>query len=219
MALDEQQVVSIHDDFYRDSFGKVVFLLISMVIAIGLLISLSVYLYLNKPPPVIFSVDDEWRVQPPVPLDQPYLAIADVLQWVSDALPAAFVYDFNHYNEQLKRASQYFTTAGWKVFLNHLNTYANYNNVLTNKMFLSGSPGGAPFILNQGMLSGRYAWWVQMPMEINYAGYAPLAKQSIVLQVLVVRVSTLNNLSGVAIDNVIISKNVMKKSVTGAVNP
>jgi hypothetical protein len=74
-------------------------------------------------------------------------------------------------------------------------------------MFASSSPQRAPFILNQGLLLGRYGWWVQMPMTIKYIGNNLVPAQTLKLQVLVVRVPTLNNLSGVGIDNIIVDKN------------
>lgn len=202
---EEFHVVNLRDDFYRDSFGKVVVIIIGILTAIILLVALSIYLYLDKPPPVTFPVDKEWRVIKPVPLDQPYLSRPDLYQWVSDVIQKVFVLDFNHYNDQLKTASQYFTTDGWKVFLNQLNVYANYNNVQAYKLFVNGVPAGAPYLLNDGLLAGRYAWWVQMPITINYAGYSPPPSKTLTLQVLVVRVPTLNNLNGVGIDNVIVA--------------
>jgi intracellular multiplication protein IcmL len=206
MAEEELQVVKIRDDFYRDSFGKMIITIIGILVAIALLAALSLYLFLNKPPPVTFPVASEWRVRAPVSLDQAYLEPPDLLQWVSNVLPKAFVFDFNHYNDQLKQASQYFTADGWKVFLDQLNIYANYNNVQAYKLFINGSPAGAPSIIDQGLLSGRYAWWIQIPININYAGYSPPPSKTLTLQVLVVRVSTLNNLMGVGINNVIVAK-------------
>src|SRR3989338_6450342 len=204
MAEEELQIVQLRDDFYRDRFNVIVFAAVSVLVAIILLVSLSVYLHYAKPPPVVFSVGAEWRIKPEVSLDQLYLPPSDVLQWVSEVLPKASTYDFNYYSNQLKSASQYFTPEGWKVFLNQLNSYANYNNVQTYKMFISAVPTGAPYILNQGLLSGRYAWWVQMPIKISYQGSNRLSERDLTLQILVVRVSTLNNLTGVGIDNVIV---------------
>ena len=202
---EEELYVRMREDFYRDSFGKVILIIISILLAIVLLVAVSVYLYLNKPKPVNFPVDAEWRVQPAIPLDQPYLSESDMLQWVNDAIQKSFVYDFYHYNDQVQNASQYFTPDGWKVFLNQLNIYVNYNNVQAYKMFISAAPAGAPFIIQQGLLSGRYAWWVQLPIDIYYVNGQP-PTQALTLRILVVRVSTLNNLSGVGIDNVIVVK-------------
>ena len=205
MVEEGKSVVELRDDFYRDSFGKMTLIIFSFCLAIGLLVAMSFYLYLAKPLPVTFAVADEWRVRPPVPLDQPYLSVPDMLQWVGDVVPKVFVYDFNRYNDQLKVASQYFTPEGWKIFLNQLNIYANYNNVQTYKQFITSAPAGAPFILNQGLLSGKYAWWVQMPITLSYQGNNQSAEKTLTLQVLLVRVSTLDNLIGVAIDNVIVA--------------
>lgn len=204
---EESRTVELKDDFYRDSFGKVVLIFIVVFLSIVLLVALSLYLYLSKPPPMSFPVADEWRVQAPVPLDQPYLSKPEILQWVSEVIPKSFLYDFNHYNDQLKEASQYFTANGWKIFLNQLNNYANYNNVQMYKLFVNSSPTAAPYILSDGLISGRYAWWVQMPINIVYAGFAPPPNKALTLQVLVVRVPTLNNLTGVGIDNVLVVNN------------
>jgi len=204
MAEEELQNIVLRDDFYRDSFGKVVLVIFGILVAIAFLIALSVYLYMSKPPPVTFHVDGDWRVQPPVPLDQPYLERADLLQWVADSVPQAYHFDFNHYNEQLKVAPQYFTTDGWNIFLNQLNIYANYNTVQSGKIFVRAAPSAAPSLVNEGLLAGRYAWLVNIPITISYSGFKPPGSKDLQLQVTVVRVSTLNNLTGVGIDNMVV---------------
>lgn len=206
MADENFHVVSIHDDFYRDSFGKVVFVMTNIVVTIGILLGISLYIHSQKPAPVTFPVGTEWRVMPEVPLDQPYLSTPDVLQWVGETLPKAFVLDFLHYNDQLKEYSTYFTQNGWKVFLNQLNIYANYNTMQNSKLFLNAIPAGAPYVLNAGLLSGRYGWWIQIPIDLTYTGSVRSRTQSLTLQVLVVRVSTLNNLTGIGIENVIVAQ-------------
>src|SRR5262245_60567937 len=106
MAEEEAGVVELRDSFYRDSYGRGVFVLISMGASIAIFVALSIYFYLDKPPPITFTVDNDMRVLAPVPLNQPYLSTPDLLQWVADVLPKAFVLDFNHYNDLLKEHSQ-----------------------------------------------------------------------------------------------------------------
>lgn len=209
MAEGEEQVVELQlqDKFYQDSFGKLIIIIASVMVAIILLIATIGYLYFNQPPPKTFPVDAEWRIKPPVPLDQPYLSTPELSQWAIDTVRHLFVFDFNHYNDQLKVLMPYFTDDGWKIFLNQLNIYANPDSLVAEKGFVLDEPTGAPIILNQGLLSGRWAWWVQIPVDINYAyagGVKLPATQSVTLQILIVRVSTLNNLLGVAIDNVVV---------------
>jgi intracellular multiplication protein IcmL len=202
MAAEDFQVVELRDDFYRDSFGNLLLIIIGLCIGIVLLIALSIYIYLDKPKPVAFQVSSEWRVQAPVPLDQPYLTTPEVLQWVADVIPRALVFDFLNYDKQLKAAQQFFTDNGWKAFLNQLNIYANYNNVQNYKLYVNATLTAAPYLLNEGFVGGKYGWWIQVPLSISYAGAIPQPTKTIVLKVLVVRVSTLNNLMGVAIENV-----------------
>ena len=75
-------------------------------------------------------------------------------------------------------------------------------------MFVSGEPAGA-IITNEGLQSGRYVWLVQMPVDLSYAyaGSPRTQTQTLTLQLTVVRVPTLNNLTGVAIDNLEVLKN------------
>lgn len=200
----EEDIMVLKDDFYRDRFGAVILIILSVFTAIGLLVALSVYLHLQKPVPITFSVDNDWRIQGDVPLDQPYLSEPAMLQWVSDALQNAFVVDFYHYDAQLKQSEQYFTPNGWKIFLSQLNNYASATTIQANKLFVSAAPAGAPYVVQQGLISGRYGWWVQIPIDVKSAGAVRVSTKNLVLQILVVRVSTLNNLSGVAIENVIV---------------
>lgn len=207
MAENEEITVTLSDAFYREGFKKLLFLIISASLCIIVLIAVSIYLHVTKPKPILFRVGDEYRVQADVPVNQPYMTTADLLQWVTEAMTKSFVYDFINYQTQLQGASQFFTNDGWTVFLNQLNNYVNYNNVQTYKLFVSAAPTAAPVVINQGLLSGRYAWWVQIPMLISYAGYIPQSAKTLTFQVLVVRVPTANNLNGVGIDNVIVATN------------
>lgn len=207
MAEEEFHVTTLRDTFYRDSFGRVTLVIALLIAAILILFGFSVYLHFAKPKPTLFAVYKDMRVVAPVPLDQPYLTTPEVLQWVADVFPKSFNYDFNHYNDQLASNAQYFTAEGWKIFLNQLNIYVNYNNVQSGKLFVTGVPTAAPTFLNKGILpnTGQYGWWVRIPVRIDYAGYQPPASQTLTWQVLVVRVPTLDNLTGVGIQNIVLA--------------
>lgn len=196
--------VTWHDDFYRDKFARVIVIIASALLVLSLVVLTSLSLYLTKPAPIVFLVDNEWRVQAPVPIDQAYLSLPDMLQWVSRVVPNTFNIDFLDFDNELKDNTHYFTNNGWTIFLNQLNNYVDKQTLIQNKQFVSGVATGAPFVLNQGILSGRYAWWVQLPIQISYAGGLRMAPKQLTLQLLVVRVPTNDNLMGIAIDNVIV---------------
>lgn len=206
MASEDLQVVQLRDDFYRDGFYKALSTLLLFAVMITLLVGMIVYLYGSKPKPIYFAVDDDLRILAPVPVSQAYLTTADLIQWVSTVIPASFTFDFVNYSKQLQNLKKYFTSDGWSKLQDHLNNFANANLISTNKLFVNAQASGAPFILNQGVLQNRYAWWVQMPITITYSTFERNTLQNITVQVLVVRIPTDNNLDGVAIDNIIISK-------------
>ncbi|MEO8401548.1 MAG: DotI/IcmL/TraM family protein [Gammaproteobacteria bacterium] len=206
MAGEELQVIRLKDDFYRDGFYKALTAFAVLLSAIFLLIATSVYLYVTIPAPVVFSTGDEFRILPPVSVDQAYIKQPDLIQWVSNVLPSTFTLDFVNFTQELQTNSQYFTDNGWKNLLDQLKIYIDYATIVNGKLFVNGSAAGAPFILNQGILQGAYAWWIQMPINLRYSSADKISTIPIVIQALVVRVPTLNNLAGVAIDKIIITK-------------
>ncbi len=212
MAENELHIVRLRNDFYRDGFYKVITALLLIASAIILLVITSLYLFFLKPSPVTFATDNEWRVLPPVPLNQPYLKTADLLQWVSDVLPLSFTFRFTDYAVQLKALEPYYTPNGWAKLQGLLSVYANLPVLESAKLFANASASGAPVIVNQGLIDGKYSWWVQMPLKINYSSAEKSYNSSIVLQALVVRAPTLNNLSGIIIDNVIVTKDLGGKT-------
>src|SRR3990167_1165764 len=118
MAEEELVIVRLEENYPRDGLRKIIIIIASVFFAISLVIGTSIYLYVSKPPPITFMAYPEWRVQPEVPLIQPYLSITDLLQWVSDVMPKVFTYDFISYQDQQDRAQNYFTTSGWQIFSN-----------------------------------------------------------------------------------------------------
>ncbi len=198
------QVAHFRDDFYRDGF-RVILLSLGMVVgAIGLLIVVSFYFLVHQVVPITFPVYQDWRIQADVPVDQPYLHIADLLQWVSKAMPQIFEFDFINYNQELQTDTVYFTNNGWAKFLALTSAYMSHDDVMKNKVFVQAIPSGAPVVLNQGAVDGKYAWWVQMPLVVRYSDVDGNNRDiKLLIQVLVIRVPTLDNLDGVAIENII----------------
>lgn len=201
------KVAHLKDDFYRDGFRVVLLSLAMIVVAIGLLIILSLYFFLHQVLPINFPVYEDWRVQADVPLDRPYLHTADLLQWVSTAVPGVFAVDFLNYDQGIKNASRYFTPAGWPEYMAVTNTFMGHDEVLKKKDFVTASATGAPFVVNQAVEDGKYKWVVQMPIDVRYSGIeGGNQTTSLDVHVTVVRVSTLNNLDGIGIDSITVTR-------------
>jgi intracellular multiplication protein IcmL len=200
------QIIRLRNDFYRDGFRKILLSFGIVSIAIVATIVAIIYLLLSKPAPIVFNTYDNFRVVPAVPVNQVYISDADLRQWVSNVLQSVFVFDFYHYSDQFKSYRQYFTDTGWKIYSDFLNNFVVQDRVIEAKAFVHSAAENAPQILEKGPLpDGRFAWWVQMKLKINYTSpNKNFPNLNPVIRVLVVRVPTIHNLTGVAIENIML---------------
>lgn len=199
--LEEERLVpvSMRNDFYRDSYKKVLFVLF---ISIGFnfaLASVVSFMVMNPPKPKYFATSINGRVTPLVALDMPNQSDSAVLQWVNQAAIAAYTYNFLNYRNQLKAASSYFTTDGWKQFLLALSGSNALDTVKQEKLIVSAVATKAPVILQKGVVNGSYSWRVQLPILVSYQSASQSRQQTKVVTLLVTRISTLSSPRGIGI--------------------
>jgi intracellular multiplication protein IcmL len=199
MADDALEIVRLRNEFYRDNYRKIVGVLLFAILIIIILAGTLVYLVTNPPEPRYFATDAQGRIIRLVPLDQPNLSPAALLQWANLAAVAAFTYDFVNYRQNLQAASNFFTPDGWTKFVQVLNDSNNLNAVIAKKLVVTAVATGAPTILQQGILDGRYAWRVNLPMLITYQSASQFTQQNVVVTMLITRVSALNSAQGIGI--------------------
>ncbi|EKD74639.1 MAG: hypothetical protein ACD_44C00373G0001 [uncultured bacterium] len=205
MAEDAIEAVRLRNDFYRDNHRKVMIALLVAILIIIMLSSVLTYVVTHPPPPKYFATSIDGRIIPLIPLSQPNMPTSALLLWANQAATAAFTYDFVNYRQALQTASDYFTSAGWRDFLNALTSSNNLSAVLTKKLVVSSTATAAPVVLQQGELNGVYAWRVQLPMVITYQSASQVAQQNVLVTMLVTRVSTLNSARGVGISQFVVS--------------
>ena len=136
---------------------------------------------------------------PLYPFTQPVLSKAVLLQWVQRAIIASYTYNFLTYREQLTQASEFFSDRGWKSFMSAFKASRNLETVIAKKLSTTAVATGAPVILDQRVLNGRYTWQIQMPILVSYESGTQKIQQTYNVVVLVQRVSTLTSPKGVAI--------------------
>ena len=66
-------------------------------------------------------------------------------------------------------------------------------------MIVSAVATKAPVILQKGILNGRFAWRVQMPLLVTFQSAVEFSQQQLVVTLLISRVSTLNSPRGIGI--------------------
>lgn len=203
MAEDALTKVVLRNNFYRDGQRKMVLILLLAMVANFIIAGLLVYIITHPPKPVYFATSINGRITPLVPLNAPNQSDSAVLQWANQAAIAAFSYNFVNYRSELQAASGFFTAQGWDQFLSALQDSNNLDAVKVKKLVVSAVATSAPIFLQKGVLNGRYAWRIQMPLLVTYQSASEFSQQNLTVTMLVTRVDTLNSPRGIGISQFI----------------
>ncbi len=199
MPEDALIAVTMRNNFYRDGQRKMMVILLLSILGNFVLASMLAYLITHPPAPKYFATSINGRITPLFALNEPNQSDSAVLQWANQAAIAAFTYNFVNYRSELQASSGFFTADGWDQFLNALQQSNNLDAVKAKKLIVSAVATRAPVILQKGVLNGRFAWRVQMPLLITYQSASEFSQQSNVVTMLISRVSTLNSPRGIGI--------------------
>ena len=110
-----------------------------------------------------------------------------------------------NYKDDLQSVSSMFTGSGWASFQKSLTDSRILKAVLANKLVMSAKLTGSPVISMQGLRQGRYLWKVEMPLLIKQQGQSTAAFP-VKLDMIIQRVSTVNNPEGIAIESIIVTE-------------
>jgi intracellular multiplication protein IcmL len=199
MPEDALVAVTLRNNFYRDGQRKTVVTLILSVISNVILSLMLAYIITHPPEPKYFATSINGRITPLFALNAPNQSDSAILQWANQAAIAAFSYNFVNYRSELQASSGFFTADGWDQFLTALQQSNNLDAVKAKKLVVSAVATRAPVILQKGVLNGRFAWRVQMPILTTYQSASEFSQQNNVVTMLITRVSTLNSPRGIGI--------------------
>jgi intracellular multiplication protein IcmL len=202
----EMMTVTMKSNFYKDSYSRILFvLLLSITLNFGLA-STVLYFIANPPQAKYFATSINGRITPLSPLDMPNQSDSAVIQWATQAAIAAYTYNFVNYQNELKTASKFFTRTGWGQFLDALKDSKSLEIVKKKKLIVSAVAAKAPVILQKGLLNGRYQWRIQVPVLVSYQSASENMKQRHVVSLLVKRISTLETARGIGISQFIVRR-------------
>lgn len=186
-------------EFYRDRYRWVLYILLAQTVA--MIISLTTISYLAKrnPEPRYFATRADGALIRLVPLKEPMLTRSAVLSWAGRAATAAFTFDFVNFRQQLQDASQAFTADGWRTFLKALEDSRNLLAVKERKLVVTAALQGAPVLLTEGAVNGKYQWRIEMPVVVAYQSGSDSQRQSLLVVMTVARVPQLEFPEGIGI--------------------
>jgi intracellular multiplication protein IcmL len=197
------ELAYLRNNFYRDNYRRVLFVLLILVVTNIVLALGAIHVIKNPPLPKYFATNDDGRLTLLHPLSAPVLSMNALNEWAARAATSAYTFDFVNYRKSLQESSAFFTASGWRSFEQALVNSNNLKLVITQKLVTTAVPTGAPVVLKRGVLNGAYSWQVQMPMLVTYQSASMNVKQPMLVTMLIRRVDVANNPGGIAISQFI----------------
>lgn len=205
MTEESLELVRLRNNFYRDNYRRVMKLLLIMSLVMVILVLTMAYLFTHRPEPKYFATTQSGRVLQLVPLSAPMLSTEALLSWASQVAMGSYTYNFANYRQKMQMQENNFTSDAWQQFLVQLKDSGNLQAVDLRKINVSAVVSGAPVVVSQGMLDGRYVWKVQVPLLVTFVSASDRFQKNYMVTMVIVRVSTVQNQNGVAVAQFIVS--------------
>lgn len=189
------------NEFYKDGYRSLLKIAIFEALAIALLVITLIFVIMtSNPQNKYFATTADGRLVRMVPLNQPNLSDAALLSWVAQAATETMTFGFHDYKRRLQDSSQFFTRRGWESFTQALQSSRIIEAVEARQQVISAVPGSAPVIVQEGVINNQYRWVVEMPLVVTYKSGSSSRPDSMIIRLTIVRVPTLDNPSGVGIE-------------------
>ncbi|MCB9982875.1 MAG: type IVB secretion system apparatus protein IcmL/DotI [Rhodospirillales bacterium] len=193
--------VMVRNEFYRDGYRSLLRLALLQGLAIlGLIGGMYFVIQVHQPENRYFATTEDGRLVPMVALNEPNLSTPALMSWVAQAATEVMTFGFNDYRRRLQESSRNFTRRGWESFTGALQRSRIIEMVEANQQVVTAAPQGAPIVVSEGLVAGRYQWQVQIPMLLSYQSGARTRTDKMLVTIVVVRVPRLESANGVGIE-------------------
>jgi intracellular multiplication protein IcmL len=198
---DNLQTVVMRNKFYREGYQSLMKIAVAQGLVVVILAFLVVYKMFIEPPPVrYFATTNDGRLMKLSPLNQPSMTDAAVLAWTAQAAADVMTFSFLDYQRRLQNSGSYFTPVGWDGFMKAIQESRFLEGVQVNQQIITAVPAQAPVVVQRGEINGRYYWRIQLPMIVTFTSGEKKASKRQLLNLTIVRVSPLDNPSGLGIE-------------------
>lgn len=181
--------------------GNRIIILMTLVLFVSILA--NVFLVTRAPDIRYFATDGEGKIKELISIDEPIQSVNEVLSWTTDAITKAYTFSFANYRQELQSARSNFTSSGWDGFQKALEDSGNLKAVIENMFVTTAVPRGAPVITAEGLINGRYAWKVEVPVIVTYQSANNRTTQDLLVQAIIVRRTELEHPRGLGIAQLI----------------
>ena len=186
--------------FYRDGYRNLLKIAIIEAIAlVCVLIALVATVMNAQPQDRFFATTADGRLIRMVALNEPNMNDAALISWSARAASDVMTFGFHDYQKRLQDSASYFTRRGWQSFTEALDRSRVMEGVQQAQRVVTAAPKSAPVIVQQGLVDGIYRWVVNLPLSVTYQSGTATQSDTVEVELVIVRVSTLDSTSGVGI--------------------
>ncbi|MGH1378402.1 MAG: DotI/IcmL/TraM family protein [Alphaproteobacteria bacterium] len=149
-----------------------------------------------------FATTNDGRLVQMIPLDQPLVSETSLLSWVQTVSIETLSLNSNNYHKSLLESSTNYTKKGWNSVTSWLHERYIIHDIKNKKITLKASALSGPRVISEENVSGRYQWIIDMPIVLKLGDNETKYN----LNIMVVRASSLESVSGVAIEKITFSR-------------
>lgn len=201
-AAEAEQVIQLkHSTEYYKDYKTVQWAIILFQLGvIGCLGLLLVIQLITRPPTIHFYENAKGQIITPQPLNTPGMSNSAINNWIIEGIMAGYHFNFKSIDQAVEHLYDYFTEPAVESFKESLQNFGIIDTVVRSKMIASGQALGAPEILNEGVINGRYSWQVRIPIQVVMASQVNQTIMKLDVELLVVRVPELVSPMGILIE-------------------
>lgn len=187
LSQDPVGLVHLRNEFYRDNFRRIIWLLLISIVVNVILAAGLVYESKRQPGNFYFATTATGQLIPLYPTSMPVVSDSTVINWVSNNVPKIYQLDFINYRSELNQLQGFFTSDGWQQFVKAYSS--QLSNVVNQKIVMTATPSDVPVITGRGVFGGVYEWQVQMPLILNLQQGNTETTQKVLVTMVVDRVN------------------------------
>jgi len=193
--------VVVRNEFYRDGFRNLMWIAVAETIAIVLLMATFIaYISNAKAQDHYFATTADGRIMQLVPLELANMNTSALLSWAAQAGTEVMTFGFNDYQRRLQYSSRHFTRHGWETFATALQKSRIIESMQAQYQVASAEPRSAPVLIQEQVFNGKYRWVVNLPLSVKYQAGSDLRTDNVDIRMVIDRVPSLENPSGVGIE-------------------
>lgn len=190
--------------FYRDRYRSLLSAFVLLLVLCLVLVGAVTALAMRQPATHYFATDETGRIVALQPLDQPHVNASIVLDFAERTTKAAYSYSFATYRDDIGRLRDRFSQRAFQALIGAITDSRNLEAVKSKKLVVTAATDGAPVITAEGVIEGRYAWRIEVPLTVTYQSSSERVNQSIVAKLLVRRAPRVDRPEALEVDQFVV---------------